>query len=101
MTHTIEYRPKPDVQTGYLSLPPGVSRPLATGGEITAFVDRDADSGDRTFRFELAINGITVRAFGLHAGFTSQALAYGWAVTHHATTFDDAGVVSLVHIAIH
>lgn len=101
MTHTIEHRPKPELLTGHVSLQPGVPRALASGGEISGFVDRDAETGERTYRFELTIHGITVSAFGLHAGFASQAIAYGWAITHYATSFDDAGAVSLLHVALH
>lgn len=81
-----------------------VGQPMAVpllSGVLTAFVDRDAVSGDRTHRFELFICGATVSAFGLTAGFKSQLLAAGWAISHNANGLDAAGDIAVIDIEIH
>ncbi|WP_293002026.1 hypothetical protein [Nevskia sp.] len=97
---TVTYRDLPETPAFRFLLEPGKPAPFVLGWTLTAFVDRD-ERDQKSLRFELQMNGVVIRMHGLQAGFRGQVFAIGWALTHNATTFDDAGSPVLIDVELH
>ena len=97
---TVNHRDLPETPAFRFLLEPGKPAPFVLGWTLTAFVDRD-ERDQKSLRFELNLNGIICSTFGLQAGFRNERVALGWALTHNATTYDDAGSPVLIDVELH
>jgi len=97
---TVTYRDTPETPAFRFLLEPGKPAPFVLGWTLTAFVDRD-ERDHQSLRFELQVNGVLIRKFGLQPGFRNEQMALLWAISHNATTFDDAGSPVLIDVELH